>query len=165
MAITDAMVALYSTTLAATSSSLSISGIPTSGYRDLKIIVSCTGTMAGNGVQGLQFNGDTSANYADIGIYGESTSTGTEVHNSAGYIKASVSNVTPNEIFTFEILDYSAVDKFKNALIRTGNTATNVSFYAGRWNSTSAINSIRLYHTGTNVYGIGTTISLFGIKV
>ena len=156
----SALVALATTTLASSSATVTFSSLPTSGYRDLRIVVSCQ-AMSGNGVMATQFNADTGANYSYVGMYAEA-SPGSESATTT-FIKTSVSNVTSNEMFTIDVMDYSATDKQKTALLRPGNAATNLAAYAGRWANTAAVTSIKLYHTGTNQFGIGTTVSLFGV--
>jgi hypothetical protein len=109
-----------------------------------------------------QFNADTGSNYSYVGMYGEAGSAGSE-SGSTTFIKTSVSNVTSNEMITIDVMDYSATDKHKSALLRPGNAATNLAAYAGRWANTAAVTSVKLYHTGTNQFGAGSVFSLYGI--
>jgi len=156
----NAMVALANITLGSAQATITFSSIPAT-YRDLRIVVSCQ-AMSGNGVMATQFNADTGSNYSYVGMYGEGGSAGSE-SGSTTYIKTSVSNVTSNEMITIDVMDYSATDKHKSALLRPGNAATNLAAYAGRWANTAAVTSVKLYHTGTNQFGAGTTATLYGI--
>lgn len=155
----SAFVPLATTTLASSSATVTFSSI-SGAYRDLRIVVSCQ-AMSGTGVMAMQFNTDTGSNYSYVGMYAEA-SPGSESATTT-FIKSSVSNVTSNELLTVDVMDYSATDKHKTALLRVGNASANLAAYAGRWANTAAITSVKLYHTGTNQFGAGATVSLYGI--
>lgn len=155
-----ALVPLQNITLGSAQATVTFASIPAT-YRDLRIVVSCQ-AMSGNGVMATQFNADTGSNYSYVGMYTESGSNGSE-SGSTTYIKTSVSNVTSNEMFTIDVMDYSATNKHKTALLRPGNPATNLAAYAGRWANTAAVTSVKLYHTGTNQFGTGSTFALYGV--
>jgi len=156
---TSTYVALATTTLASASSSVTFSSIPTSGYRDLVLVIN--GTNSGSQDLKFIFNGDTGSNYSRVAMYGQSSGIGSFSDNgqNAG-LWASVQTVLNTVIAN--IMDYSATDKHKTVLVRSDNAGDRVRAYAGRWASTSAITSIQLDPTGTS-WQAGTTISLYGI--
>lgn len=156
---TNTYTPLATITLTGTDSEVVFASIP-SGYRDL-ILIADQKNMSGNGIFGVQFNSDQNSNYSTVSMYAD-PSVGSEAATRV-YIKASVSNVTSNEIMTLQVMDYSTSDKHKTVLLRSGQAGTNIQAAAARWASTSPITSIRLYHTGTNVWGIGSSFSLYGV--
>jgi hypothetical protein len=162
MALTDAMVALYSTTLAAATSSVTIAGIPTTGYRDLRLVITTQQNVTTAKQAKVRFNGDA-ANYTLVYADGYSTTTtsGTDTKIAFAY---AYSGTAANEVLSgfMDIFDY-ATDKHKTVLVRGGGS-TSVSMYAGRWASTAAITSIEITaDTGGN-WSAGSTFELFGIK-
>ena len=66
-----------------------------------------------------------------------------------------------------QIQDYSATDKHKSYLYRSGGaTDTNYGTYAaaGRWANTSAITTITIAPSGSYTLLAGSTFALFGIQ-
>lgn len=158
MALTDAMVALYSTTLAAATSSVTIAGIPTTGYRDLRLVVNAYGPGGDNSY--CRFNGDSGSNYPQVYMYGNGSSAASSASTWAElYLGTLGTAMTTN---TLDIFDYSQVDKHKATLVRGSDTTAYVQARAGRWASTAAVTSITILCGGT--YSIGSTFSLYGIK-
>lgn len=161
---TDALVALYSTTLAASASSVTIAGIPTSGFADLQIVVTPKGS-GGNGILTCQFNGDASSNYINQYVYGEGTAAGSANQTSA-YVTCSLSSIgtTFNPLLNMSIFDYSATNKHKTILAKYGNNdVSGVMAVASRWVSTSAISALTFKFTGTDTFAIGSTFTIYGI--
>lgn len=153
---TDAFVALYSTTLAANSASVTINGVPSTGYRDLVVVINATAS-AGYNVP-IAFNGDTTAsNYPSLYMGGDGTSTfsGT-LNNYAGGVYTGNLSLT-----TIHIMDY-ATDKHKTWLTRLSVGANTVQAITGRWANTAPITSIAFTVPGT--WSTGSTFTLYGIK-
>jgi len=162
-----AMVALANLTLGSAQSTVSFSSIPTTGYRDLRLVVSIKHTNSGRYTH-FRVNGDSGSNYSAVQMFGDGSSA-----QSASY-SASTRFVLANNYFesnteailgTIDFLDYQATDKHKSVLWRSGLAGTVVNASAGRWASTSAITSIVLDSTeaGSNTFAAGSTFSLFGI--
>jgi len=171
MAATDAMVALYSTTLAAATSSVTIAGIPANGYRDLRLVINCT--TSGVGTVRISLNGDTTANYASLHVRGN-RSGGTDAarsgyETSVGYFSMAWSNFNTGSpaIITHDIIDSFSTNKQKTTLTRSGYTDdaanTVVEFLAGRWNSLAAVSSLNVFMSAST-FAAGSTFELFGIK-
>lgn len=154
----DALVPLYSTTLTAATTSVTISGISNT-YRDLRLVIQGTSSTA----SGLLWiiNGDaTGTNYSNVYILGDgaTASSGTATSNSWSSIRGA--NLTQYEA---SVMDYSATDKHKSVLVRQGDAVTAGSLaLVGRWASTAAVTSIQL-SLGAATFSIGTTFSLYGI--
>jgi len=161
----NAMVALANLTLGSSQSTVTFSSIPTSGYRDLRIVIN---GMAGSGanMQG-RINGDSGANYNRVVMTGDGTttySTSDANQTSFNYQFYATFNGATRSIVTLDYLDSNAVDKHKTVLVRnnTAQTYYGVEAVALRWASTAAITSISLYFAG-ETFSAGTTFSLYGI--
>lgn len=155
----DALIPLYTTTLAATATSVSIIAIPAT-YRDLRLVV--RGTTGGLNLILLKLNGDSGANYANIQMYGDGTNVGSS--SGTGEVGTPIGIFGTNQcVTTCDVMDYSATDKHKTVISRGNNSANTVRAWAGRWASTTAVNSVLVYPNAGDSFQIGTTISLFGI--
>jgi len=165
MAATDAMVALYSTTLAAATSSVTIAGIPTTGYRDLRIVFQGSVT-SGSVNHFFRLNGDTGSNYNWVGMGGTGSSalsnTGSNQTTGAldyyGYLASGTLTS-----MTFDLFDYAQIDKHKTGLVRADNAGNGTTANAIRWASTAAVTSIVLF-PASSTFTAGSTFELFGIK-
>ena len=106
-------------------------------------------------------NGDTgTSNYSFVQMFG----------SNAGYSTtgsyAFFGQVIQAEfcLNIMQIMDYSATDKHKTALVRANLSTKQVSAAALRWANTSAITSIQVTHgTGGSNYTAGSTFALYGI--
>ena len=154
-----AMVALATTTLGSSASTVTFSSIPAT-YRDLRLVCSMSNTV-GNGALLVQVNTDTGANYNWVRMYGDGSSTASS--SSSGSTSATVGNFgTGQSSNSIDFLDYSATDKHKTWLSRTNDAGYIVSSYCARWANTAAITSIVIYPAG-NAFSAGSTFSLYGI--
>lgn len=142
-------------TLGSNAASVTFSGI-TQAYRDLVIISNQLNTVdAGDGI--LRFNSDTS-NYSRVIIYtaGTTPASAADSNFSAFVPKAAVGS------FKIDIMDYSATDKHKSILSRSGEAGQLVYVMAGRWASNSAITSIYLAPNAGS-WAAGATFGLYGV--
>lgn len=165
MALTDAMVALYSTTLAAATSSVTIAGIPTTGYRDLYIVFYAKSPEAGNRGFALQANGDSGSNYSWVAARGEEgSSSGTSSAGTTTGFTGFVSDGSQWVNSIGHIMDY-ATDKHKTCIVRNNiiGSYSQTNMQVSRWANTAAINSLT-FTSGVSTLSAGTTISLYGIK-
>ncbi len=157
-------VPLGTITLAASASEVIFSGIPASlngqSFRDLVLVANGT-TSDSNGYVILQFNGDTASNYSNVFMTGFGSTVESIASTDSGIKRALMGNV--QSAIIWQALDFSATDKHKTVLSRSGaNGSTNVAAGAGRWASTSAITSIRIYSEFSSFVS-GTTMSIYGI--
>lgn len=156
---TPTYISLTSFTLAATTSSVTISGIP-QNYKDLVLVVS--GTATGDTVGApMRFNGDSGSNYFRVFMYATGSSTGAGTESSVSSLDMAFPRTT-NGTFLYHIMDYSATDKHKLVINRADvyNYATWAG--AGRWASNSAITSVYFAPSGAS-WATGTTFNLYGI--
>ena len=152
---------LDSTTLASSASSVTFSSI-SQDYRDLILVVE------GNGTNSVDFNfrlnSDTGSNYAYVRMRGNGSTAASSSNSSSTFIGAIVTgaDATNRGMAVFQVLDYSATDKHKTALLRVDNAGLNTAAAAGRWASTSAVTSITAI-TFTNQFASGMSLYLYGI--
>ena len=154
---------IASNVLGSSAASVTFSSIPAT-YRDLIVVCTITGS-GGNGWFLLTFNSDTGSNYSRVNASGNgsttasNTNTGTSI--DIGYMGGFG---TTNPCTTIiQALDYSATNKHKTCLIRQDNASQATEMAAGRWASTSAINSLTLT-TAVQQFASGSTFYLYGIS-
>lgn len=149
-------------TLSSNTAGITFSNLP-QGYTDLALIVN--GTTAGSGWVGLQIqvNGDTGSNYSTTYLYGDGSSAGSgRESNATSSNSGAISNskISPN-IFQFQ--NYSNTTTYKTWLCRGNPVDGWVKAAVGLWRNTSAINSIKVFHTSDSLAS-GTIITIYGIK-
>jgi hypothetical protein len=160
------MVPLANITLGSAASTVTFSSIPAT-YRDLRLVVAKTLTAQANSY--IRFNGDSGSNYTVVGVgFNWQPAAGsftdgptTSISDHWGYAS------TPQGSTTYmDILDYSATDKHKTALVRFNGMTTDGNWgmdqAAARWASTTAITSITM-SLSSGQYAAGSTFSLFGV--
>lgn len=156
---------LWSTTLAASTSSVSISGIP-QGYRDLVLVIG--GTLTASEGNTIRFNGDSGSNYSEVSAYVRAQGTITSGSGTGTTLFGDYFDGGVPFVKTIQIMDYSATDKHKAALCRvnaastSGTSTTPLGMLAGRWANTAAVTSITCL-SSTTTYAAGSTFALFGI--
>lgn len=151
-------VALATTTLSSSTSTITFSSIPAT-FKDLVLVIS--GTMTANSFIGAQLNNDTGNNYSGVRMYGDG-STAFSSTLTSNYAWFNDMFTTPS-IVTAQFMDYAATDKHKTVLVRQGSSSFVAGAVASRWANTSAITTIRLVAEPGRSYASGTTISLYGI--
>jgi len=151
--------ALATVTLGSTTSSVTFGSIPAT-YRDLVLIVDCKHISTGGIAVIMRFNGDSS-NYSRVLMYGDGSSVASLTSTE---LVAQFNDNTNNSIGVSDIMDYSATDKHKTILTKTNWPSSGgfVTAQAQRWASTSAITSINVFYSGTNIAS-GSTFSLYGV--
>jgi hypothetical protein len=148
---------LATVTLGSSASTVTFSNIPAT-YRDLIFVLSGIVSAGGGEVIRVNFNGDTtSGNYSAVLANGTgSTANSATEARRFGLIYASRSQTVAS------FMDYSATDKHKTYLSRTGGASNVLEVIAGRWANSAAITSIRVF-TDANGFASGTTLSLYGV--
>ena len=155
-------VPLATITLSATDSEILFSSIPAT-YRDLIVVIN--GSTSSNTLVWSRINGDTGTNYGYVVMTGSSS-----VYSSAGtfnvaYLSDGTVLSNTRIMITMQVMDYSATDKHKTALVRSDSTlsgTTAVYASAHRWANTNAVTSVSV-NTNTGSWNIGSTFSLYGI--
>lgn len=157
----SAIVPLQNITLSSTATSVTFASIPGT-FRDLRIVVNAKNSVNAQGIR-AQFNDDTAGNYSYIVTYGTGSGNGASGAGSGlGYADFGV-NRTSNQTTLVDIMDYSATDKHKTALVRSDNATEIVLYYLARWASNTAITKIKLYPSD-NAFTSGSTFALYGVK-
>jgi len=161
-----ALVPLQNITLGSAAASVTFASIPGT-FRDLVLVshvLSLTGSPTAKGAF-ARFNADTGTNYNSVYMYGNGSSTGSDPEtNSNTLFWGAFPAAGGNDIWN--IFDYSQTDKHKVTLGRANGHGASSWAYAGRWASTAAITSITVTSpdTGTDLFGIGSTFALYGVK-
>lgn len=162
----SALVPLANLTLGSAAATVTFSSISGS-YRDLMLIVGNLNTNTSVVYGYMRFNGDTATNYSYVNMAGDGSSatSGNGSNLNGCYIQPnSTFSTTSNAILTISIMDYSATDKHKTALIRSNNPGSFVSAIANRWASTAAITSLDIATTSATMWAAGSTFSLYGVS-
>jgi hypothetical protein len=121
----------------------------------------------------LRMNGDSNANYASFGLYGNGTSVvaasinDNTTQQSQIYTAVAPASSTQFTALVVELLDAFETTKFKTArgLGGSGNSTQYITLSSGLWRNTAALTSIRF-----GIPGNGTSIrassrfSLYGIR-
>ena len=153
---------LATITLASAVSSVTFSSIPAT-YRDLVLVSQVAQNTTGIRQGVLRPNND-SLNGAIVYMDGSGSvaSAGTDTKLGTFYLASGPAANTPVTAIT-QLMDYSATDKHKTILNRSGSSFDPVSAYVGRWASTSAITSLVLVSNQGGNFSIGSTFNLYGI--
>ena len=150
---------IASITLGSSASSVTFSSIP-QDYRDLVLISNSTVSVS---YLLMQLNGDTGNNYHNVVMWGTGSSNDSSGNNySALYLgwRGEGTNIFMSKA---QIMDYSATDKHKAALIRDDYPHSYTDALAGRWANTQAVTSIRLFELSGTILA-GSTFALYGIE-
>jgi hypothetical protein len=156
-----AMVSLATITLGSAASSVTFGSIPAT-YRDLRLVIAVPNSGSVPRMT-LTANSDNGTNYSQIRMYGVGSGSGTSNAYAAEttfYTYDASSGAVTNILM--DLMDYSATDKHKTALIRMNVADTIVFAQASRWANTAAVTTLTAL-TILNSYPTGTTLSLYGI--
>lgn len=149
---------ISSQTVGTSSASVTFSSIPQT-YTDLVAIV--TPTQGGD--LWFQLNADTSGaatTYSSTWLYGSTP--GSTRDSNTFKIYMNWSSNAGNYLGIIQFLDYANTTTYKTALVRNGMNGASVDAGVGLWRNTAAINTITF--KGTNNYGVGSIIKLYGIE-
>jgi hypothetical protein len=156
-------IALATTTLSSSASSVTFSSIPSSvggvALRDLVVVYN--GSVPGGGDLRAVLNSDGGSNYSFIQMSGDGSSTFSSSAGNTFLIFTFTAGVGETSMIA-NIMDYSATNKHKTCISR-GNQATGRTMaYATRWANTNAITSMSISHAAGNLPS-GARLSLYGI--
>jgi hypothetical protein len=161
---------LATQTLGSAAASVTFSSISGS-YTDLVLVVNQQATTANN--HGIQFNGDTGANYrahylggngsvAFAGDFGAS-----QTSANAGWVSGSTQSANVFGTIIVDILDYANTSKYKTVRSLTGsdnNGSGLVGLFSSLWMNTSAINRIDMSPAAGASWVQYSQIALYGVK-
>jgi hypothetical protein len=155
---------IKSTTTTTTQTNVEFTSIPNT-YTDLQLWVA--GSINGGGFFQIQYNGDTTnGNYVQqrLLVYsgGKLADFASQVSNDA---TIGTSSSSPGQAI-FDIQSYKNTNIWKPIILRNSNWSTNgsVNLQTCTWVNTAAINSLKIFVTGTDYFNTGLTVTLYGIK-
>lgn len=156
---------IATTTLGSAAASYTFTSIP-STYTDLVLVGNFGVTVAGNSLRIQVGNGsiDTGANYSYTFIYGTGSSALSSRGSSDTSIYSGYSSTTGiQNQWNMSFQNYSNTTTKKTILERFNNASTASTAVVGLWNSTSAINQIKVLTLGDQL-ATGSTFTLYGIQ-
>jgi len=155
---------IATTTLSTTTASITFTSIP-STYTDLVLVSNLKST--GSQWVGLciQVNSDTAGNYSDTYMYGDGSAAGSIRDSSATFANSGALSHSNFHGSVFQFMNYANTTTYKTWLCRSGiGTEGWLKASVNLWRSTSAITSIKVYHSGGDNLASGSTAALYGIK-
>jgi hypothetical protein len=167
---------IYSTTLSATTASVTFSNIPTT-YTDLVIVMSPATTHTLATFPYMRFNSDSGSNYSYTEVNGNGTSATSfrDVNQTIGWTSpqmASISNTLGDNTTIANIMNYSNATTYKTYLSRANRAGSTLDYQGvetavGLWRNTAAITSVLIGNRRGGVdynFAVGSTFTLYGIK-
>jgi hypothetical protein len=153
---------LANITLGSAASTVTFSSIPAT-YRDLVLAITALHNTTSDVQASIRPNND-SGNASLVYMDGRSSGGGfSNTDTKVGlYYQSGAAANSPMSV-NVQIFDYSATDKHKGFLIRSGHPAFQVSLYGARWASTSAITSLVIPSLAGGDFQAGSTFALYGI--
>ena len=157
-------------TIALTQSAASVTfdNLPTSGYTDLKIVMTAR-YASGSGFALIDFNNLSTANFSNRVLEGTGSSAISFVAGNTNYAGGIVgagdtANTFSNtEIYIPNYRSSAAKSYSIDAVTENNGTTAYADMVAGLWNNTAAITAVKLStHSGAN-FAVGSTFSLYGI--
>lgn len=155
--------ALANFTVTTNTATVTFSSIPNT-FRDLVLVIEGTVTTAANKI--IRFNNDSGTNYPWVYMSGNGSSVLTSNNASTSLLTEAVAAMnTTDRLFTqIDIMDYSATNKHKIALVKGGRSGAGIDSIVCRWtNASNAISSISCSLNNAASYTSGTTFALYGI--
>jgi hypothetical protein len=151
-----------SVTLTSSASSVTFSSISATGKGDLVLAISGK-TTSGNTFGKLRANGDSGSTYHYVTMEGDGSSALSGQNTQSGFAEIYwyvTWNATNFNTVVYNLMDFSAGDKHKTALIRSSSSSQAVNANAGRWANTSAITSLT-YLLEAGSIAAGSTFHLY----
>lgn len=146
--------------------SYTFSSIP-STYTDIVLVASIVASSGTPGVYYQLGNGsiDTGTNYSSTVMLGTGSSAASYRYSNATAIYGNVTGDTASTVVSMaHFQNYSNTTTYKTVLCRHSSAADYVMSTAGLWRSTAAVNTIKILAASTNVFPVGTTFTIYGIK-
>ena len=153
--------AIGSVAISAGVNRISFTNIPAT-YTDLELV--CSGTSSPDYDTAMIFNGDSTANYSAVRVYGDGTGGGaSDKGNNETYHAITIGgagNPGPSRV---SINNYATNQAFKTVITRSVYPSNYVGMSAKCWRKLAPINSITIIASGSASFQVGTVISLYGI--
>ena len=155
---------IATTTLGSAAASVTFSSISGS-YNDLVLIANLNGS-GGNANINVTVNSDTGSNYSGTRLTGNGSSASSTRNSSQTAMLIVATGASLNGqwgTFICHFMNYSNTTTYKTAINRFGTAGGETTANVNLWQSTSAINTIKV-ETTTNNYASGSMFTLYGIK-
>jgi len=154
---------ITTSTVATATNTITLSSLSQS-FTDLYVSLNFLATSAPTNVY-VRFNNDSAGNY-NYGYYSGAGSADSYTSSALGANQlvtyAQVGSVSTPNIINFHVLQYSNTNVQKVFMARVGSPNSEVGYFSGNYNSSSAINRIDLI-TNTGNFAVGTTVTVYGI--
>lgn len=156
---------IATTTLGTATNSIVLSSIPAT-YTDLRLTF--VATSIGSNVF-LRLNGDAGTNYSATYISGAGTSVASSrLTSTANGLYVGSIDGSSTSVPSFTIVDlFSYAGSTNKVVLSTlandGNGTGDVRANVALWRNTAAINQIEIRNNGAATYGVGATVTLYGI--
>lgn len=159
-------VALATTTLGSSASTITLSSIPNT-YTDLRVVFSNIKTTPSQGTIVLRFNSDTANNYSRTNISGDGSSATSAEFSNVSWIHTNGGNTstTVPGMLTLDIFSYAGSNN-KTVLAAASfdrNGSGDTTYVVGMWRSSSAITSLTIQINTGDSFASGTTATIYGI--
>ena len=154
---------LQTITLGSTASSVTFASIPQT-YRDLVLVLTALGSATLEGR--VRLNSDSGSHYHSVRMSGNGSSPTSASLGSqtSGSISTVATATTGGALQTeLQVMDYSATNKHKTMLSRSGQSAVATEAVVLRWASTAAVTTVEIL-TSEGSFEIGATFSIYGIE-
>lgn len=163
---TGTYIPLQTITLTSNASSVTFSSLP-SKYKDFVFVAKSTSSAVGPYDQGIQFNGDTAANYTSLVMYGSGTAKGTynALKNVNQIYLDFYGSVTSgfNTVNVTHILGAGDPNKETNVITQASRVSSGTDLIGSYWRVKDQVTSISYFLIGGTL-GTGSKISLYGIE-
>ena len=157
---------IATTTLGSAAASVTFSTISGS-YTDLVLVANLNGSGGnGNANIAVTVNSDTGSNYSGTRLTGDGSSASSNRNSSQTAMFIVNTGASLNAqwgTFICHFMNYSNTTTYKTAINRFGTAGGETTANVNLWQSTSAINTIKV-ETTTNNYASGSMFTLYGIK-
>lgn len=169
-----AIVQIADTTLGATATNITFSGIANS-YNHLLVLVQARSDRAGTVFEGvnIQFNTDTGSNYDSVNPdFNTADAYAESIGGTSGFLASIPAADAPaGAAGTFEVRinNYKATvfhkSYFTNATVKYGTSSGNVHtvINSGHWRSTAAITEVKILTRNGSNFIVGTRATLYGL--
>lgn len=154
---------ITTTTFNGSTSTVTFSSI-SSAYTDLRIVVNALST---NNALYMRFNSDSGTNYSFNALQGSAATISANNSTNESLINTGAFDTTYPSLILIDVFSYaSAVQKAVLCIqaTDTNSTGTYMKYTTGSWNSTTTVNSITLWASGSTNFASGGTITIYGIK-
>lgn len=165
---TSTYIALGNVTLTGAVASVTFDSI-SQNYRDLVLVAQTTLTSGSSTASGLRltFNDMATSVYLHYQMGSNGTTAGSQTStqsfmNFGGYS----ANAAPSGSFMgrAQVMDYSTTDKAKVVLMDVvGEADAKLDVIAGRWNSNTALTTLKVWLTNGSGFAAGSTFTLYGV--